>query len=110
MVNFQKKGKMKTTQGFSLSPTSVPESNTFFYWRIIQLIVWAIGLTVLLLMLLMPPVGVTMFWNILIPVAPALLVIGTGLWRNVCPLATTSLIPDRFDFSKKKKLSNRKRS
>ncbi|MGZ3765756.1 MAG: hypothetical protein ACXVA2_13895 [Mucilaginibacter sp.] len=46
-----------------------------------------------------------MFWNILIPVAPALLVVFTGLWRNVCPLATTNLLPRHLGLSKRKKLT-----
>lgn len=61
-------------------------------------------------MFFIPPLGVTLFWNILIPVAPGLLVVGTGVWRNVCPLATTALLPDRFGFSMKKKLSAKQRS
>jgi hypothetical protein len=46
--------------------------------------------------------GLLIFWNILIPVAPALLVVATGLWRNVCPMATTVLLPRRFNLSKRK--------
>jgi len=84
-------------------------SNTRIYWKAVQLIFWLIGLTILLFMLFLPPVGVTLFWNILIPVAPALLVIGTGFWRNVCPLATTALLPDRFNLSRNIKLSARQR-
>lgn len=44
------------------------------------------------------------FWNILIPVAPALLVVATGLWRNICPLATTTLLPRHFNVSAKQKM------
>lgn len=80
-------------------------SKANFYWKIVQTLFWLIGITILLFMLFMPPVGVILFWNILIPVAPALLVVGTGFWRNVCPLATTALFPDRFGFSKNIKLS-----
>jgi hypothetical protein len=63
----------------------------------------------LVFMFIDPPIGVTLFWNILIPVAPALLVIGTGFWRNVCPLGTTSLFPDRFGLSLNWKLTTRQR-
>jgi hypothetical protein len=52
-----------------------------------------------------PHIGVLLFWNILIPVAPALFVVGIGIWRNVCPLATTNLMPRHLGLSKKKKLS-----
>lgn len=93
---------------FTNQIAAVPVVNgnrSIFYWKIILGLFWLIGITILLFMLFLPPVGVTLFWNILIPVAPALLVVGTGLWRNVCPLATTALIPDRFGFSKNIKLT-----
>jgi len=61
-------------------------------------------------MLFFPPIGVILFWNILIPLAPALLIVGTGVWRNVCPLGTTALLPDRLGFSKKIKLSSSQQS
>jgi hypothetical protein len=75
------------------------------FWKTVQILFWFIGIALLLFMLFIPPLGVTLFWNILIPVAPALLVVGTGVWRNVCPLGTTSLLADRFGLSQKKKLS-----
>ncbi|MDE3144353.1 MAG: hypothetical protein KGL19_09380, partial [Bacteroidota bacterium] len=43
--------------------------------------------------------------DILIPVAPALFVVAVGVWRNVCPLATTNLLPRHLSLSKRKKLS-----
>jgi len=52
-----------------------------------------------------PSVGLLLFWNILIPVAPLLFVLEAGLWRNICPLATTNLLPRHFGLSKRKKLS-----
>lgn len=101
-----KKTALKT---FS-SPNAVPVSSGLLFWKIIQVLFWFIGVALLLCMLFLPAVGVTLFWNILIPVAPALLVMGTGVWRNICPLATTALLPDRFGFSKKKKLSSSQRN
>ena len=74
------------------------------YWKIFQTVFWFTGILLLLIMIFKPPLGVILFWNILIPAAPALLVVATGVWRNICPLATTSLLPDRFGFSQKKKL------
>lgn len=74
-------------------------------WRIVQAAVWAVGVTILFCLLFFPSLGLLLFWNILIPVAPTLLVIATGVWRNVCPLATTILLPRHLGLSKKKKLS-----
>jgi hypothetical protein len=73
-------------------------------WRIVQFAVWLAGATILYCLLFSPSLGILLFWNILIPVAPALLVIAAGLWRNICPLATTALLPRHFDLSKRKKL------
>jgi hypothetical protein len=74
-------------------------------WRAIQLTVWIIGLVILYLLLFQPRIGVLVFWNILIPVAPLLFVLSVGVWRNVCPLAITNLLPRHFGFSKRKHLS-----
>ena len=102
---------MKNISAFSLSPAKVIfTTDTLFYWKVLQFIFWLVGIALLLIMFFMPPLGVTLFWNILIPLAPALLVVATGIWRNVCPLATTALLPDRFGFSRKRKLSNKQRS
>ena len=74
-------------------------------WRIVQTTVWAIGVFILYCLFFYQPVGLLIFWNILIPVAPALLVLAPGVWRNVCPLATTNLLPRHLNLSRKKKLS-----
>lgn len=84
---------------YQLSPRSL------VIWRIAQAIVWLAGIIILFCLLFFPAIGILLFWNILIPVAPALLVISTGFWRNVCPLATTNLLPRHFGLSKKKKLT-----
>jgi hypothetical protein len=80
-------------------------SRSMLTWRIIQLAVWLVGATILSCLLFFPTVGIHMFWNILIPVAPALLVVFTGVWRNVCPLATTALLPRHFEVSQRRRLS-----
>lgn len=74
-------------------------------WQLAQLAGWLAGLALMACLFLDPPTGVMIFWNGLIPATPALLVLGTGAWRNVCPLATTSLLPDRFALSRGLRLS-----
>lgn len=49
------------------------------------------GITVLLFTV--PTLGLTLLWNVLIPLVPALLVLAPGLWRNVCPLAVAAHFP-----------------
>lgn len=100
---------MKRIARASLS-SSGSLSGALLFWKIIQILFWLIGIGLLLCLLFLPPVGIILFWNILIPVAPALLVVATGVWRNICPLSTTALMPDRFGLSKRKKLSPAKRN
>lgn len=90
-------------------PRATSLSAALIFWKVLQIVFWLIGAALFLVMLINPPLGVLLFWNILIPVAPALLVIATGVWRNVCPLATTALLPERLGLSKKKKLSSSQR-
>lgn len=85
-------------------------NKSILIWRIAQTAVWLVGLTILFFLFYDPEIGIHLFWNILIPVAPALLVIGIGLWRNVCPMATNSLFFRHLGLSKRKKLSMKQSS
>ncbi len=76
-------------------------------WRVLQGVVWLIGITIILLLFFKPVIGLHAFWNVLIPVAPALLVFLPGLWRNICPLGTTALLPRHLGFSRQEKISAR---
>lgn len=79
-----------------------PEASTLFTWRIVQSAVWAIGIAIVAALIFFPEVGLHAFWNVLIPVAPALLVIAPGLWRNICPLASTGLFPRHLGLSRRR--------
>ncbi len=45
------------------------------FWRTLQFTVWLIGAAHLLALIFWPKVGLSAFWNVLIPVAPALIAI-----------------------------------
>lgn len=90
-----------------LSKRHAFSARTILYWRIIQVLVWLIGAAMLLSLFLRPRLGLLIFWNILIPVAPALFVLAAGIWRNVCPLAITNLLPRHWGLSQRNKLSAR---
>ncbi len=79
---------------------------TLKFLKIIQIIVWTVGLIIVFCLFFYPQIGLTIFWDILIPVAPFLLVIASGIWRNICPLATTNLLPRHFNLSKRKIMSS----
>ena len=72
------------------------------YWRSAQYLVLIAGVALVAALLLQPGVGLLILWNVLIPVAPALIVVAPGLWRNICPMATFSFLPRRFEISRRK--------
>ncbi len=73
-------------------------------WRVTQVLVWLVGVGMLLALFFAPDLGLHAFWNVLIPVAPALLAFAPGLWRNICPLASTALFPRHMGVSRRKRL------
>jgi hypothetical protein len=74
-------------------------------WNLVQFVFFVIGFLIFLALLFRPQIGLIAFWSVLIPIAPALLVLSTGLWRNICPMAFASLIPRKLGWSAKKRLS-----
>ena len=90
---------------YELQSGSPFTSKPFLVWRIIQGLFWLIGFSILFCLFFFPDLGITMFWNILIPIAPVLLVISVGFWRNICPLSSSSLLPRHLNVSKRKKIT-----
>lgn len=77
------------------------------YWRSAQYALLLLGIALLATLLYFPSIGLNLMWNGLIPIAPALVVIAPGLWRNICPMSTFSLLPHRFGFSGRRMLPRR---
>ena len=73
-------------------------------WNAAQYVLLLGGLALVWLLMAQPAVGIAIMWNILIPAAPALVTILPGLWRNICPMATFSLLPRRFGLSRRAKM------
>ena len=80
--------------------TSIP---TLWHWA--QVLAWAGGMAIWVALIVWPPLGLHLLWNVLIPVAPALLVLAPGVWRNLCPLGSMSLAPHHFGLSQRKTLT-----
>jgi len=74
-------------------------------WRTIQLSHWVLGNMIIHYLIFHPHIGIHMFWNILIPIAPAIFVISIGFWRNICPMASVALFPRHMGWSKQKTLT-----
>ncbi len=83
---------------------SILEGRKLIYWRIAQILTGIAGLGIFISLIFLPKIGIHAFWNVLIPVAPALMVVSAGLWRNICPLASTSLLSRHFGLAKNKKV------
>jgi Na+-translocating ferredoxin:NAD+ oxidoreductase RNF subunit RnfB len=64
-----------------------------------------VGVVLLALLLFVPNVGIHAFWNGLIPVAPALLALAPGVWRNVCPMGSTALVARHAGLSRRRRIS-----
>jgi NADPH-dependent 2,4-dienoyl-CoA reductase/sulfur reductase-like enzyme/ferredoxin len=58
----------------------------------------ALGLVVLLFAV--PRIGLITWWLFVLPCVPPLLMLSTGIWRNVCAMATLNQIPRMFGFSR----------
>lgn len=75
-------------------------------WRAVQLAVWLVGVTIVALLIFAPTIGIHAFWNVLIPIAPALLAFAPGLWRNICPLASSALFLRHMGSGAKRKVTH----
>ena len=72
-------------------------------WFVLQATVWTICLVMVVLLFVKPEIGLHAFWDVLIPVAPALVALLPGVWRNICPTAAMSQLPRHLGISKKRK-------
>lgn len=75
------------------------------FWLRWQAAVWLLGVGLWGTLFVAPALGLRLFWNLAVPVLPALLVLAPGVWRNVCPLANTALLPQRLGLSRRRRLS-----
>ncbi|MCB0630377.1 MAG: hypothetical protein R2824_19660 [Saprospiraceae bacterium] len=82
----------------------VLQGKTLYFWRTLQYLLFIAGAGIFFSLIFYPDLGINLLWNVLIPVAPLILVLMPGLWRNICPLSFISLLPRRIGFSGKKRL------
>lgn len=87
------------------TPLHTLSRNQRIAWRTVQTSVWFVGVAMVGALLWAPPIGIHAFWNVLIPVAPALVAFAPGLWRNICPMATTALFTRHSGLSVARKIS-----
>jgi hypothetical protein len=69
-------------------------------WVALQATLFLVGVALVGLLLFWPEAGIALMWNFLIPIAPALVTIAPGLWRNICPMATMHMLPHKLGLSR----------
>ncbi len=73
-------------------------------WVGLQGAMFVTGVVLVGLLLFRPSIGLALMWGLLIPIAPALVTIAPGLWRNICPMATMHMLPQKLGISQSKKM------
>jgi len=84
------------------SRTVTPEARRV--WVSLQTAMFLVGVLLVALLLFWPAVGLALMWGLLIPIAPALVTIAPGLWRNICPMATTHMLPQKLGIAQNMKM------
>ena len=80
--------------------TELPRHVPRHAWRYIRTTVFA-GYVALIVTLVVDRVrGLDVFWNVVVPLLPALFFVAPGVWRNLCPLAAANQVPRRFAFTR----------
>ena len=92
---------ISATRDYSIADrASRDATHSLAVWRTAQYLTLVAGVILVVLLLFMPALGLDLLWNGLIPLAPALIVVAPGVWRNICPMATFSLLPRRWGLSR----------
>ena len=76
-------------------------------WQVARWGVWLGTLGLMAMMLAMPGRMLPVFWGLIVPAVPLLLVVAPGLWRQVCPMAFMNQAPRAFGWSLGKTLPDR---
>ena len=85
---------------YTQRPARAPRS----LWWALRVAVLALTLGQIGWLLWQPDTGLRLFWGLVVPVLPALLVLAPGLWRQVCPMATLNQLPRQAGVSRAREL------
>lgn len=80
--------------------TQLPTLLTSDVWRLGRIASVTTALALAVLLMLRPEVGLPVFWGLAVPALPLVFMFAPGLWRNVCPLATSNQTPRRRGFTR----------
>jgi nitrite reductase (NADH) large subunit len=73
-------------------------------WHVARCLTLVGTLALMALMLVQPQTGLPLFWGMVVPLVPLLLVVAPGVWRQVCPMAFLNQGPRTLGFSLNKTL------
>lgn len=68
-------------------------------WYAARVLALGLALGLVVVLVVKPSLGLTIWWGFFIPLLPLWFFIAPGLWRNVCPMATLNQTPRLRSFS-----------
>jgi hypothetical protein len=77
----------------TLSPVPRRARVSLVVWGIVRTGSLAAAIALCAVLVLAPGVGLLVFWDVLAPLLPLVLLVAPGLWRNVCPIAALNQSP-----------------
>ena len=80
--------------------TQIPGLLPVAGWWVVRATVFAATLTVVALLFFIPHTGLRIFWGIVIPLLPIFFFLAPGVWRNICPLASSNQLPRALGFTR----------
>ena len=80
--------------------TQIPSKLSLRAWRAIRAVSLLFALVVAGLLIADPDTGLFLMWKVIIPALPLLFMVAPGVWRNICPLATSNQTPRALGITK----------
>ena len=80
--------------------TQIPSKLSLRAWRGIRAVSLVFALVVAGLLIADPDTGLFLMWKVIIPALPLLFMVAPGVWRNICPLATSNQTPRALGMTK----------
>ena len=69
-------------------------------WSAARVVGLLVAAAVIVALFVDPPLGLFLFWGVIVPALPLLFFLTPGLWRNVCPMATLNQTPRLLGFTR----------
>ena len=96
MLGIDPTGERELFAAYTELPTRVP----LRVWQAIRVCSVAAYFALVVTLFVRPAAGLFIFFGIIVPLLPVLILVAPGLWRNICPMAATNQIPRVFGFGR----------